>query len=222
MIGLLGGTFDPIHYGHLRVALEIREALGLDEVRFLPCGIPPHRGVPGASAESRAALVALALADVPEFVLDRRELMRSGPSYTYDTLCSLREDFGAERPFCLILGADAFGGLPGWHRAGELLDLAHIIVARRPGEVPKMAPPLMALLGERITDCPADLRSSAGGRVMWIDVTQLDISATAIREQLRCDGNPRFLIPDAVLEAIRTQGLYGREQTHTLTDSGVT
>lgn len=220
MIGLLGGTFDPIHYGHLRIALEIREALDLDEVRFLPCGIPPHRSVPGADAEARAGLVERATAGVPGFVLDRRELTRSGPSYTYDTLRSLRRDFGPELPFCLILGADAFAGLPAWHHAADLLGLTHIVVAHRPGESTEMAPPLAALVGGRVTARAGDLRAAPGGCVMWVDVTQLDISATAVREQLRRGRDPRFLIPDAVLEAIRTQGLYGRTSAMPPTPTG--
>lgn len=222
MIGLLGGTFDPIHYGHLRVALEMREALGLDEVRFLPCGEPPHRGRPGADAKTRAALTAIALAGEPGFVLDRRELTRDGPSYTYDTLRSLREEYGEQRPFCLIVGADAFAGLPSWHRAGDLLGLTHIAVARRPGEMPAIAPPLAALLGDRLTENPADLCAAPAGRVIWVEVTQLAISATAIRERLRQGRSPRFLMPDAVLDAIRKQGLYGREPQRALTDPGVT
>lgn len=221
MIGLLGGTFDPIHYGHLRVALEIRDALGLKEVRFLPCRQPPHREVPGVDPETRAALVALAIAGTEGFVLDRRELERDGPSYSYDTLRSLREEFGHQRPLCLILGADAFAGLPSWHRVEALLELTHVIVARRPGEEPVMSKALAELIQGRTTDQVADLRASAGGRVIWVEVTQLDISATAIRELLRCGGDPRFLIPDAVLEAIRIQGLYGPEPVHGLSSLGV-
>lgn len=208
MIGLLGGTFDPIHYGHLRTALEIRDALTLEEVRFLPCGIPPHRDRPEADALTRAALVARAIADMPGFVLDRRELDRSGPSYTYETLCSLREELGREQRLCLILGADAFAGLPDWHRAGEILALTHVIIARRPGDSGTMSPRLADLVQGRISEQAGDLRAAASGRVMWVEVTQLDISATTIRELLRSGGNPRYLMPDAVLNAIREQDLY--------------
>lgn len=211
MIGLLGGTFDPIHYGHLRTALEIRETLGLDEVRFLPCGVPPHRGIPGADAESRAELVRLALTDVPGFVLDTRELKRAGPSYTHDTLRSLREERGNAEPFCLILGTDAFKGLPQWHRAAELFDLTHMIVAHRPGEMTLMPESMTALLEDRVTERRADLLAAPAGRVMWVNVTQLDISATGIREQLRLGKNPRFLMPDCVIDAIHARRLYSRE-----------
>lgn len=221
MIGLLGGTFDPIHYGHLRTALEIREALGLDEVRFLPCGVPPHRGIPGADAESRADLVGLALADTPGFLLDTRELKRAGPSYTHDTLCSLREERGYEESFCLILGADAFKGLPKWHRAAELLDLTHMIIAHRPGEMTPMPESMASLLEDRVTDRKADLLAAPGGRVMWFNVTQLDISATGIREQFRLGKNPRFLMPDCVIDAIHFRGLYSRESRDPLFGSNL-
>lgn len=211
MIGLLGGTFDPIHYGHLRVALEIRDALALEEVRFLPCRYPPHRAHPGVDPETRAGLVGLAIAETERFVLDRRELSRDGPSYSFDTLRSLREEYGPQKALGLILGADAFAGLPDWHRVGELLELAHVIVARRPGEPQRMSTALDALVHGRITDRVGDLRDAAGGRVMWVEVTQLDISATAIRALLYRGGDPRFLIPDSVREAIRIQGLYKQD-----------
>lgn len=221
MIGLLGGTFDPIHFGHLRPALEIRDALGLDEVRFLPCRIPPHRGTPRETAETRAALVARALQGEPGFMLDRRELEREGPSYTVDTLRSLRVELGAEAGLCLILGRDAFNGLPRWHKPEALLRLAHIVVAQRPGEEGEPA----ATLGDMIAGCVSEsldeLAQVPAGRVAFVDVTQLGIAATAIREGLARGQSPRFLVPDGVWEMIRTAGLYGwTESAETAANTG--
>src|SRR5690606_32888062 len=130
--GIFGGTFDPIHYGHLRTALELKHVLDLAVVHFVPCANPPHRATPMTDGALRMRLVQAAIADEPGFVADDRELERAGLSYTVDTLFSLRAEFKA-RPICLLLGMDAFVSLPQWHRWNELLDLAHIVVAHRPG-----------------------------------------------------------------------------------------
>lgn len=209
MIGLLGGTFDPIHFGHLRPALEIRDALGLDTVRFLPCRIPPHRGTPTAPAETRAEMVGRALRGEPGFVLDRRELEREGPSYTVDTLRSLRAELGEQVGLCLILGRDAFNGLPKWHEAQELLQLAHIVVAQRPGEEGEPGEALAHMISGRVSESLVQLHEQPAGRVGFIEVTQLAIAATAIREALARGRSPRFLVPDAVWDMIRASGLYG-------------
>jgi len=148
-IGILGGTFDPIHFGHLRMAQELAESLGLDEVRFIPAARPPHRAQPHGAAEARAEMVRLAISGNPRFVLDTREFERDGPSYMVDTLSCLRAEVGDDTPLCLLLGADAFLGLPTWHRWRELFQLAHVVVAHRPGVVldtasPGMSPELRA------------------------------------------------------------------------------
>lgn len=209
MIGLLGGTFDPIHFGHLRPALEIRDALGLESVLFLPCRIPPHRGTPSAPAETRADMVARALQGEPGFVLDRRELQREGPSYTVDTLRSLRAELGDEVGLCLILGRDAFNGLPKWHEAQKLLRFANIVVAQRPGEEGEPGEALARMIAGRVSESLAQLREQPAGRVGFIEVTQLAIAATSIREGLARGRSPRFLVPDAVWDMIRASGLYG-------------
>ena len=131
-IGLFGGTFDPIHYGHLRTAFELWQELRLAEVRFLPTGSPPHRDDPLASSELRLAMVRAAVADQPAFVVDDREIRRTGISYSVDTVTELRAEY-PDRSLCLLLGMDAFLGLPNWHRWRDLLGLAHIVVAHRPG-----------------------------------------------------------------------------------------
>lgn len=206
MIGVLGGTFDPVHHGHLRPALEIYEALGLSELRLVPCRIPPHRAPPEAAAHHRLAMVERAIAGVPGFRSDARELSRPGPSFTVDTLVDLRAEIGAECPLVLIMGTDAFAGLHGWHRWSEITRLAHVAVAHRPGAAPAAGSPYLELAPA--TDAAAALRAAAGGRVFFQPVTQLDISATGIRERLHAGRSVRFLLPGSVGRYIFEHRLY--------------
>lgn len=209
-IGILGGTFDPIHFGHLRMAQELIEGLGLDEIRFIPAARPPHRATPHESTQHRAEMVRLAIADNPQFVLDTREFERSGPSYMVDTLTSLRTESGMETPLHLLLGADAFLGLPGWHRWRELFGLANIVVVHRPGSAldADMTPELRSEWYHRHVD-QAD--QSACGRILSHEITALDISASAIRQAVMQNRSIRYLLPDAVYDYIHTHHLYQKE-----------
>ncbi|HNP35167.1 MAG TPA: nicotinate-nucleotide adenylyltransferase [Woeseiaceae bacterium] len=207
-LGVFGGTFDPIHYGHLRTAFEMLQALRFFEVRFIPCGDPPHRGKTYATAKQRFEMTRAALAGQPGFVVDDRELSRDGPSYSIDTLHSLREEI-PERPMALILGMDAFLGLPKWHRWLDILKVAHIVVAHRPGwRAPDIGP-----LGELLSRCGThridDLHELTHGRIHIHAVTQLEISSTEIRELIEAGRDPRFLTPDPVREFIATSRCYG-------------
>lgn len=204
MIGILGGTFDPIHYGHLRTALDTQQHLGLEEIRLIPLRDPPHRPHPTLSATQRLALLHAAVDDNPLFHIDTRELERSGKSYTLDTLRSLRNEL-PQATFCLLLGSDAFNNFPRWHEPEAILGLAHLVVMQRPGE------PEPASYHERITHNPLDLQQQAAGRVLLLPVTQLEISATRIRQMLQQGQSPRYLLPDAVLELIRERQLYPSE-----------
>ncbi len=208
-IGVFGGTFDPIHYGHLRTAFEMLQALEFAEVRFIPCGDPPHRGVTFANADLRQRMVATAIAGQDGFVADDRELHRDGPSYTFDTLAELREEFPA-RSLGLIVGMDAFLGLPSWHRWDELLDIAHIIVAHRPGWRAPDIGPLGDLITEHGTHRVADMHNATHGRIHIHAVTQLEISSTEIRELIAAGRDPRFLMPDALRNLIEETGIYMR------------
>ncbi len=207
-IGILGGTFDPIHYGHLRPALEMLETLQLAEVRFIPCRIPAHRATPLITAEQRLTLVQRSIADQPGFVADDRELRRDGPSYMVDTLASLRSDLGDDIPLCLILGADAFRGLPNWHRWQQISELAHIVVMQRPGALSSLPPVLEEFIAQRLIEEVIALRQKPAGSILFQLVTQLHISATQIRALLAHGQSPRYLLPEAALAYIHDRALY--------------
>jgi nicotinate-nucleotide adenylyltransferase len=196
MIGILGGTFDPVHYGHLRPALEVMQALSLDHVRFIPNQIPPHRETPWLDADTRKTLLQLALADTPGFVLDERELQRAGPSYMVDTLESLRTDF-PDTTLCLIIGMDAFADLPSWHRWQEILQYCHLVVTTRPGFDWPTTPALAALAGRRV-ESAAELHEAVAGKILLQCTTLLEISASTIRQQIQKGQSIRFLLPEAV------------------------
>ncbi|MED5610689.1 nicotinate-nucleotide adenylyltransferase [Pseudomonas delhiensis] len=206
-IGLFGGTFDPVHIGHLRSALETAELLGLDELRLLPAARPPHRGAPQVSAQQRLAMVELAVAGVAPLTVDARELARDKPSYTIDTLESLRAELGSEVQLFLMVGWDAFCGLPGWHRWDELLQHCHMLVLQRPDADVEAPEALRDLLAARSVADPNAL-SGAAGQVTFIWQTPLAVSATQIRALLAQGRSPRFLVPDAVLNYIEAHGLY--------------
>lgn len=206
-VGLLGGTFDPIHNGHLRIALEVLEGQRLAELRWLPCRLPPHRDSPVASPEQRLAMLRQAILGQTGFRIDDRELRREGPSYTVDTLQSLRAELPTT-PLCLLIGQDAFAELHRWNRWRQLFELAHLIVLARPGASLELAPVLRAQLERRRLRGGAGLRQTIAGGVLFQDVTQLEISATGIRRLLACGRSPRYLLPDSVYTYIRQHGLY--------------
>ncbi len=206
-IGIFGGTFDPIHYGHLRSAFEMLQALQFEQVRFIPCGDPPHRGATFASAEQRYRMVEAAIAGQQGFVADDRELRREGLSYSFDTVAELRAEF-PQRSLGLILGMDAFLGLPNWYRWEEILGVAHIVVAHRPGWKAPDIGPLGDLISEHGTHRVADLRDATHGRIHIHAVTQLEIASTEIRQLVAAGRDPRFLMPDAVTKVIKETGFY--------------
>lgn len=214
-IGLLGGTFDPIHFGHLRLAIEAREALGLDSVTIIPAGDPPHRDQPDSMSSDRLELVRLAIAGNSALTLDESEVRTKGKSYTVLTLERIRQRVGRDQPLVLILGADAFQGLHQWHRWTELFDLAHIAVANRPGTAPHgrrwpgvLAPELGDACQERIDTDSGTLRHAPAGRIVPFEMTPLAISASLIRDLIRTGRSPRYLLPDPVLDYIHSHHLY--------------
>jgi len=212
-IGVLGGTFDPIHYGHLRLAEELAETLKLETVRLVPSGTPPHRSAPAVPAEHRLAMTQLAAAGNSRFKVDEREVRRAGPGYMFDTLTELRAEAGGSRPLVLLLGADAFLEFATWHRWHEIFGLAHVAVAHRPGFPverwsERMPQPLAREYSARLLQQPLATHLSPAGGIAVVAFTALDISATAIRDKLRSGASPRYLLPSAVLDYIRQHNLY--------------
>ena len=212
-IGLFGGTFDPIHCGHLRTAFELWQELKLAELRFLPTGSPPHRDQLYASAELRLKMVQAAVADQPGFVVDDREVRRSGVSYSVDTLTELRREY-PQRSLCLLLGMDAFLGLPNWHRWRELLTLSHIVVANRPGWRAPTTGPLGEVMVDHGTGSIRTLHEERAGRVYVRALTQLEISSTELRALIVAGCDPRYLVPDAVRQIIQETRCYAAGQDH--------
>ncbi|RBW49499.1 nicotinate-nucleotide adenylyltransferase [Marinobacter sp. F3R11] len=206
---IYGGTFDPVHHGHLRLALEVGERLGKVPVSLVPCHIPPHRGDTGATAAQRLHLLKVAITDEPLLRIDDRELRREGASYTADTLRQLRKELGSDVPLVMVVGTDAFAGFDSWKEWEQIIHLAHIIVVRRPGSELDPAGQPARLLAERRVWHPGDLEGSASGCILEMDPPWLDISATGIRERIGTGRSPRYLVPDAVWEEIQCKGLYG-------------
>lgn len=206
---LYGGTFDPIHNGHLAIARAARDGLGCT-VRLMPAADPPHRAAPGAPADARATMIERAIAGEPGLVLDRFELERSGRSYTVDTLLALREALGVTQPLAWLVGADSFVGLSRWHRWRDLLDLAHLVVAERPGSSldGNLQPELAAEVAGRWASTPAALLERPAGRVFRLRQALHDVSATEVRRKLAAGQSVNDLIPTSVAVFIRETGLY--------------
>jgi len=211
-LGIFGGTFDPVHFGHLRLATELAETFGLDPVIFIPAGLPYHRGrAAHATSDQRLTMLKLATARDARFDVDDRELRREGPTYTYDTLAEIRKERGPDLPIVFLTGSDTFEKIDTWHRWTELFDLAHFVVAIRandtewaskgPGALPRETWP-------RVTLDPRELLSAPSGKVMTFFMTPLAISSTAMRTQAGEGTSIRYLTPDPVAEYIRSHGLY--------------
>lgn len=207
-VGIFGGTFDPVHFGHLRAAVEAREKLGLADFRLLPAGLPPHRSDTFANGEQRLEMLRLALDGCTDLRVDDREVRRAGYSYMVDTLAEIRGEAG-EAPLLLMIGQDAANALDRWHEWRRLFDLAHLVVMRRPdahfncrGELRRQ------IEGRRVHEAVKLLQQPAG-RVLSLEITQLDISSTQIRSLLATGCSARFLLPDRVIDYICEQGLYG-------------
>jgi len=207
-VGILGGTFDPVHHGHLRLAVECLDNLDLAEVRMIPLDTPPHRGAPAAGPAQRLKMLQLAVEGTKGLVADDREVRRGGVSYTVDTLRSLRTEFGI-RPLALIMGMDAFQTLHTWRQWTGLLDYAHIIVVNRPGSPVEFEHPEVAeLFASRSTPSISGIAAHPSGAILKVDLPLLDISAARIRKLIATGNDPRFLLPTPVLDYIRREGLY--------------
>ncbi|OGS91349.1 MAG: nicotinic acid mononucleotide adenylyltransferase [Gallionellales bacterium GWE2_58_10] len=211
-IGILGGTFDPIHFGHLRLAEEMLELANLRQIRFIPTGIPPHRNAPQVSAQHRSAMVRLAITDQPAFVLDEREVERTAPCYTVNTLRELRAELGAAQPLCLLMGGDAFLQLHTWHEWEQLFGLAHIVVGYRPGftleeRIHSATAELQRHYQQRLCAANALSQQPCGG-ITELAIPKLEISATDIRRRVAEGRTIRYLLPSAVANYIHQHQLY--------------
>ena len=205
MIGIIGGTFDPIHFGHLRPALEIAERLGLDEVRFIPSATPPHRWKPEATGQQRLDMVKLAINDTQKFILDDREYQREGASFTVDTLQSIRDEIGENTSLCMILGMDAFAFFTQWHDWQKILELCHIVISSRPNYDDSK---IEGWMKKRMVEDSGLLSNTPAGKLYFCKVIQLDISATFIRKEIKAGSSPRYLTPADVVEYMKNNSLY--------------
>jgi len=212
-IGLFGGTFDPVHFGHLRLAEEAANEFELEKIRWIPAGQPVLRASPNVSAAQRLEMVRMAIADNPRFELDAAEALSDRPSYTVPTLERLRQDdvCGTRQPLVLLLGADAFSGVAGWHRWPQLFGLAHVAVAHRPGyaiDTSHWPPALAAAFQQRHTADHSVLKERPAGCIVSFAMTQLDVSATKIRGLLSKGLSARYLLPETLIHYIREHQLY--------------
>ncbi|OAI48413.1 hypothetical protein AYO45_05035 [Gammaproteobacteria bacterium SCGC AG-212-F23] len=206
-IGLLGGTFDPIHFGHLRTALEIRNALNLAEVYLVPCYQPVHRKLPIATPEQRLAMVSCAVADEPLLKVEDCEIRRQRPSYTIETIEEFRKN-KPRTPLCLIMGIDALLSFSSWHRWQDILKQCHLVIAHRPQYQIPHEGVIADLLKKCLTTDVNVIHETLGGHIILHPVTPLEISATDIRKQIATGHTPRYLLPEPVLEYIRNHGVY--------------
>ncbi len=206
-MALLGGSFDPVHHGHLRMAIEAAQALDAD-VALVPSGTPPHRTPPHATPGERLAMIELALSGQARITVDARELARAGPNYTVDTLREMRGSMDAGRSLMVLIGSDQFALLDTWHEWRTLFELAHVVVMARGGATARPSAVVEAHVHPRWVADPTALRGAAAGLAMRIETTALDISSSRIRADLAAGVSPRWLLPDAVLRYIEVQALY--------------
>jgi nicotinate-nucleotide adenylyltransferase len=206
-IGILGGTFDPIHFGHLRMAIELKEVLNLTNVHLIPCHYPVHRKSPVASADERLQMVKKAIINEPALLADDREIRRQSPSYMIETLHEMRQEMPTT-PLCLLLGIDAFLGFASWYRFEEILTIAHLIIAHRPQYYLPASGLLAELLKQHLHSENNYIHEHLAGGILLRPITALDISATDIRKQFAVGKNPRYLLPDNVYQYIQDEGIY--------------
>ena len=204
---LLGGTFDPVHYGHLRCAEEARQKLGVTSLSLLPAGQPVHRAAPRASAAQRLKMLQLAIEEFPHLAIDTREIDRDGPSYMVDTLKEIRQQ-NPHRPLLLLIGQDAANHLDSWYQWTELFELAHIVILTRPAAHVAYSQELTDLVQEKQVATAAKMLTSPAGKVFRLQVAAIDISATMIKSIIRLGRSPKGMLPAAVLTYIDENALY--------------
>ncbi|MFC0267900.1 nicotinate-nucleotide adenylyltransferase [Kushneria aurantia] len=208
-IAMFGGTFNPVHNAHLRAAVELRDAFELDALHMVPAHLPPHRDAPGVSSRDRFEMLRLGIDDTPGLIADDREIRRDGPSWSVETLRSLREHYGSDCRLMMVLGHDAFLGLPDWHRPRALFEQAHVVVIGRPHSDSLGNAALESLIDDRVVRSSAELMRHPAGGVLFFDATTpMSISSTDIRHRLAAGGCARYLLPPAVERYITARGFY--------------
>ena len=212
---IFGGTFDPVHHGHLRSALELAEVLEVNQVDLIPSRDPVHRAGTDAPAFERLQMLEQATASEPSLVINRIELDAQRESYTLFTLQELRAQLGPDTALILVVGMDAFQGLESWKGWEELLDYAHLLVLKRPGYQPHFSDRLHDLYQQRSVPLLEELRQSPAGKICLFEQTPLEVSATQVRQLIAAGASPRYLIPDAVWDYIQEKELYGFQRTET-------
>jgi len=207
-VALFGGTFDPVHTGHLTIAKELKQVLNADELRLIPCAVPPHRPQPHATPTQRLAMLQLALRDNNDLTVDARELQREGPSYTVDTVNSLRQDFGEQCSLILCMGTDAFCKLDSWHQWQDLMALCHIVVAQRPDYSLALNPDLQSFLEQHQINQTEKLNSQPCGAIFLAKLSEIPVSSTAVREALGAGNLDPDALPLSVSHYIKEKHLY--------------
>lgn len=206
-IGILGGTFDPIHLGHIKIAEAAKQKCGLQKIIFIPCNIPAHRYKPCATAAQRLKMTQLAIKDHPNFIADDREIKRTGTSFMLDTLKSLKQDY-PDNPLVLILGLDAFAGLDTWHQWEKLIDYAHLVIVNRAGVKIELPVPIKTLLQTTEVFDTKALQTKQNGLIYQLHIKPILISATKIRQQLQAQETPIDTLPENVYNYIRKKEIY--------------
>ena len=213
-IAVLGGTFDPVHHGHLESARAIRDVLSVEEVRLIPSFQPPHRNPPESSAEHRLAMLRAAMVDLPNIAVDDREIRREGVSFTVDTLTSLRREVGLGVPIYFIMGMDAFCTLDEWYEWQEITELAHIVVLQRPGHEMQLSEDMVKWIKGRESANVEELQDNPGKRVCFLELEQISVSSTDIRRAFHCGEVPEAKLPRAVSSYIKSHDLYQPENSN--------
>jgi len=206
-VAVLGGTFDPVHHGHLRLAIDIAETLGVEELRLMPGYQPVHRNNPSATAEQRLKMLQLAVEDIDILTVDDRELRRKGPSYTLLSLQEIRAEIGGDKPLYFILGEDAFNQFDSWYQWKDLINYAHLLVAVRPGKHPDVSGELKTFIHEN--EYKGDgFPQTPSGNLVWLDNPMLEIASRDIRQRIIHNKNIRYLLPVNVFNYLESLKIY--------------
>ena len=207
-LAILGGTFDPVHFGHLQSAIAVKELLAVPVVKLVPSFIPPHRGLPHSTAIERLSMLQLASHDNSGVVVDDREISRQGVSYTVDTLTSFRQEIGENASLYFVLGIDSYCTLNKWVRWQELTEIAHLIVLARPGCLPQVPSEVRVWQSKKLVNDVNCMRGKPGGEICHVELVQVDVSATEIREMIGSGVRPAGKMPESVIDFAFAHELY--------------